>query len=381
MLSPIPGVIAWPAIGLVAAVLAGRSVLVRDTVVDQLLNRLFLWGLLSLLLYRCTMTPGLASLAHQLALGCTVMSSMCLQGIVRVWAFDADPVAVWRRHRVCCVLAAACAAAILLAGTSARQEGRLVDLTASPGDIVVWTAFGLPLLVNTALLARMCMRELRSGGIGVEGKLVSGGMAWAAILFGINLALSLVQMVTGWQGGGAHLTRVEASVTACLVLDAMFIAIPLVKSQLAAAELDRAGRTCRRLRPLWRDLTAAVPEIVLRPGPEDRTDPKSRLMRMTVEIQDALLHLGRYAPATAGPAGSGCPLTDYAHQVAQAALARKSGSAPVGSPPARLPVPAKDFDAGLRQLLDLARVWPAARATAGVIAAASPAPRALLGSG
>ncbi|MEV6321160.1 hypothetical protein AB0M45_08170 [Nocardia sp. NPDC051787] len=133
MLSPIPGVIAWPAIGLVAAVLAGRSVLMRDTVVDQLINRLFLWGLLSLLRYRCAMAPGVASLAHQLALGCTVMSSMCLQGIVRVWAFDADPVAVWRRHRVCGVVAAGCAATILLAGTSARHEGRLVDLSVSRG--------------------------------------------------------------------------------------------------------------------------------------------------------------------------------------------------------------------------------------------------------
>ncbi|WP_411156575.1 DUF6545 domain-containing protein [Nocardia abscessus] len=31
---------------------------------------------------------------------------------------------------------------------------------------------------------------------------------------------------------------------------------------------DRAGRYCRRLRPLWHDLTAAVPSIVL--GPDYR---------------------------------------------------------------------------------------------------------------
>ena len=129
MSSSISGFVAWPVIGFVAAVLAGRWLLVRDTPVDKLLNRLFLWGLLSLLLYRCTMTPGIASLAHQLSLGCTVMASMCLQGIVRIWAFDADPAAVRRRHRVCCVLASASTAAILLAGASARQEGRLVDLT------------------------------------------------------------------------------------------------------------------------------------------------------------------------------------------------------------------------------------------------------------
>ncbi|WP_039799764.1 MAB_1171c family putative transporter [Nocardia araoensis] len=366
MSSSIPGIVAWPIIGFVAAVAAGRWLLVRDTIVDRLLNQLFGWGVLSLLLYRCDLTPGIASLAHQLSLGCTVMSSMCLQGIVRIWAFgaDPDPDEVRRRHRVCYLLAAASTAAILLAGTSARREGRLVDLTPDIEGLVVWTAFGLPLLVNVALLAHMCVRELRDGGIGLATKLVCGLLIWAATLFGGNLALTTVYVVTGWQPMGTHMVRMEATVTLCLGVDAMLVAIPLVRTLLAIAQLDRAGRLRRRLRPLWRDLTTAVPEIVLRPDAGELADPETRLIRMTVEIQDALLQLGRYAPASA-MAGSGCPLTDYAHQVACAALARETGSAPIGSSQARLPVPAADFDAELRQLLDLARVWPAARAAAG----------------
>jgi hypothetical protein len=365
MSSSISGIVAWPVIGFVAAVLAGRWLLVRDTIVDKLLNQLFLWGLLSLLLYRCTMTPGIASLAHQLSLGCTVMASMCLQGIVRIWAFDVDPAAVRCRHRVCCVLAAAAIGAILLAGTAARKEGRLVDLTLDAEGLVVWTAFGLPLLVNVSLLARMCLRELRAGGIGLAEKLVCALMIWAATLFGVNLVLSTVRAVTGWQRWGTHLIRIEATVTICLAIDATVIAIPLIRSLLATAELDRAGRSCRRLRPLWRDLTTAVPEIVLRPAAGEQADPGTQLLRMTVEIQDALLHLGRYAPAHRASAESGCPMTDYAQQLACAAVARQEGSAPIGSTAARLPVPAADFDAELRQLLELARVWPAARAAAG----------------
>ncbi|MEU6829478.1 MAB_1171c family putative transporter [Nocardia beijingensis] len=362
MTTSIPGIIAWPVIGFVATVLAGRWLLVRDTTVDRLLNQLFGWGVLSLLLYRCDMTPGIASLAHQFSLGCTVMASMCLQGIVRVWAFDADPAAVRRRHRACCVLAAGSTVAILLAGASARREGRLVDLTMNVEGLVVWTAFGLPLLVNVALLAHMCVRELRAGGIGLAGKLVCGLLIWAATLFGVNLVLSGVWLGTGWQPLGAHVIRIEATVTLCLLIDAMLVAIPLVRTVLAIAELDRAGHLRRRLRPLWRDLTTAVPEIVLRPAADEHADPRTRLLRMTVEIQDALLQLGRYAPASAG---SECPLTDYAHRVACAALAREAGAAPIGSSPPRLPVPAADFDAELRQLLELARVWPSARASAG----------------
>ncbi|MBF6202738.1 hypothetical protein [Nocardia sputi] len=51
--------------------------------------------------------------------------------------------------------------------------------------------------------------------------------------------------------------------------------------------------------------------------------------------------------------------------MACAVIARKAGSAPLASTSVQPPVPAADFDAGLRQLLDLARVWPTARAAAG----------------
>ncbi|WP_157172189.1 hypothetical protein [Nocardia pneumoniae] len=62
MLSPLPGVIAWPVIGYTAVLIAGRLLLFRDTIADQFLNRILLWCLLSLLLYRCTWTPGIAHL-------------------------------------------------------------------------------------------------------------------------------------------------------------------------------------------------------------------------------------------------------------------------------------------------------------------------------
>lgn len=68
---------------------------------------------------------------------------------------------------------------------------------------------------------------------------------------------------------------------------------------------------------------------------------------------------------SAGRLGCGLPLTDYAHRVACAAPARGAGAALIGSSPPRSPVPAADFDAGLRQLLELAPVWPSARASAG----------------
>ncbi|WP_159921171.1 MULTISPECIES: hypothetical protein [Nocardia] len=221
MSSSIPGVVAWPAICLVAAVVAFRLMLLRDTVVDQLVNRLFVWGLLSLLLYRCAMTPASASPAHQLVLGCTVMSSMCLQGVVRVWAADVQLGAVWRRHRVCCdrrrVHRRDPAGGRI---GSARGEARRPDAgRGRPGgvDRVRTPAADEHLAVGPYVPTGVAVRRHRPGGkAGVR------AMIWAA--------------------AGSH----------------------------------RRGH---------RDRAAA--------RPDERVDASTRLMRMTVEIQDALSQLGR----------------------------------------------------------------------------------------
>ncbi|WP_324194026.1 DUF6545 domain-containing protein, partial [Nocardia farcinica] len=86
------------------------------------------------------------------------------------------------------------------------------------------------------------------------------------------------------------------------------------------------SRYCRRLKPLWRDLTAAVPEIVLA-LPQDRfgrVEPATRLHRMTAEIRDSLLQLKRYG-AVDEP-GQGADV--YARRVAAAIAAKNAGVAP-----------------------------------------------------
>ncbi|MFI6999724.1 DUF6545 domain-containing protein [Nocardia sp. NPDC050175] len=113
-------------------------------------------------------------------------------------------------------------------------------------------------------------------------------------------------------------------------------------------------------------MTAAVPEIVLAPPPGrlDRRDSTARLLRVTVEIRDALLHLGPYLPTnTAHFDDAGCEIEVYAYRLASAIHARKAGLPPTDSEPRpQTFLSAQDFDTELRQLLALARVWPAARA-------------------
>ncbi|WP_040870997.1 hypothetical protein [Nocardia exalbida] len=56
-------------------------------------------------------------------------------------------------------------------------------------------------------------------------------------------------------------------------------------------------------------------------------------------------------------------LTDYVRRLIRAAQARKAGLPPasISSSP-RLPFVVRDFDAELAHLIDLARIWPQAKA-------------------
>ncbi|WP_067470235.1 DUF6545 domain-containing protein [Nocardia amamiensis] len=71
----------------------------------------------------------------------------------------------------------------------------------------------------------------------------------------------------------------------------------LVLSVVQLLRLDRDSRALRRLYPVWRDLTAATPEVVLtlRPGDRRGSSTAERLHRRRVEILDAAAIVGRWA--------------------------------------------------------------------------------------
>jgi hypothetical protein len=262
---PVTGLLAWSVVAYAAAVVVGRLLLVRETIIDRLANRALLWSIVGLLLYRCTMTPTMASLANQLALGSIVMVTSYLYGIAQSVAADSAPNTGWRGQRVYCLIAVAATAAILVAGTSARDEGRLADLTLNWQGIVIGYAFGIPLTINTFAFFGIGVRELRGGDLPAREVGMCLALGAGITYAWLTEAVSIAQTSTGWPALGAQLPRIESAFTLCVAYYATLIAVPLVISLITRAGLDRAGRTCRRLRPLWRDLTEAVPEIVLSP--------------------------------------------------------------------------------------------------------------------
>ncbi|MEV6338587.1 MAB_1171c family putative transporter [Nocardia vinacea] len=363
MSSLIPAAFGWLVLGYVGLVTAGRLMLLRDTIIDQLINRMLVWSIAALLCYRCDSTPSVTNPACALASGCVVMTTMHLYVIARYTLAETEPTAVWQRLRRCGFVAAAATVVMLLAGMAAQDDGRPVDLSTHGPAAIFAIAYAAPLAVNMVVFVLGGIHELRLGDLSVEIQLVGWILGISGGFVLCSQTLSVAQVLTGQPNLGPQLPRGELDFVLCLTLDVTLLAIHVLSTLLTLAGWDRDGRLCRQLRPLWRDLTAAVPEIVLPADPRHGADPVTRLFRMTVEIRDALLHLGSYLPAdTAQPQREAEPdweITDYAHRLAYAVRARKAGERPavVGSRP-RLPMTAHDFDAELRHLLGLARVWP-----------------------
>ncbi|MFI7668180.1 MAB_1171c family putative transporter [Nocardia sp. NPDC049526] len=382
MTSPIPGLITWPVLTGMTLVLAGRWWLLRDGIVDRLINRALAAALFENLLQEAWFEQSLAwllpgddsdvvNIAGQLSLGAAVLTISNIYGIAKLWA-GADPAHTWRRQRRYYLVTITATAVILIAGTPARRADQLIDQTLGWPAVVVWVAFSLPLGATALLIGRVCVREMRTGGDSTwqERALYTVslcntvGLGFVAVVDPLETAISVM---TGqpsfdpemhwkaWSGFFLSAVGAPAAVT-----------VPLISTLLTHIGWDRTGRYCRRLRPMWADLTAAVPEIVLemRRDHNGRTDPAIRLHRMTVEIRDSLLHLKRYSDSPDDLAATGGDPHTYARRIAEAIATKAAGHPPTATrfTPRHQVLPgARDLTAELRQLLALAKAWPHVR--------------------
>ncbi|MFD8249535.1 MAB_1171c family putative transporter [Nocardia sp. NPDC059691] len=350
MNSPIPAPIAIPLIVFVAVVVLGRLIVLHHAAVDRLLNRALLWGTATLVLLERGVAPGIGSLLHQLSMVTLLMEVAGLYGAARLWS-GADPVSASARQRVYDLTGLVGGAIILAVGTPARQEGRLLGQASDWPTVVVWSILWLPLLAAGRLAWRAALRELRSAESTAAERIVYATLLVTLVVGSAGLVVSAVRLAAPGTAADPAMVRWAAPTFAASTLGAALLAVPLLAGLRARAGLDRAGRYCRRLRPLWRDLTAAVPEVVLEP--DITLGSEARLIRMTVEIRDALMHLRHYLPGeTSRP--------DYVEQIVRAIAAKTNGAAVTPrqfDQPVRLPV--GDIDSDLRLLLALARRWPA----------------------
>ncbi|MEV4240099.1 MAB_1171c family putative transporter [Nocardia sp. NPDC049737] len=329
-------------LGFVAAITIGRWFLVADTLSDQLINRALAWDLVGLLIFICVGRLGRADLALDLF---TIFGALA---VANVFGFarlldGGDARTAVRRQRTYdrTALASGCVV--------------LVGIVASHLDwgLTIWSLTTVPTALSGMLMTRACVRELRAAGLTVQERLTYGALLIVAVYAAISTVVSLVRMTNGTRPDEQGLIWSIGTYATLFLLTAL-IAIPLWNALLARAELDRAGRRCRRLRPLWQALTDAVPEVVLaRPS----GGSASRLYRMTVEIRDALVRLRPYAP----DAEAHTDIREYARCIAHAVQAKAAGESPAMSSGRATPA-LRDRTDELRYLLDMAAEWPKAHA-------------------
>ncbi|WP_280407643.1 MAB_1171c family putative transporter [Nocardia brasiliensis] len=339
-----------------ALVVGGRWSLVRDTIADRLINHALSWDLGSLLGY-----VSVAGLGYP-EFGQRVFFAVGMLGLSYCFGFTmllngAEPRTVrsrQRRYNAC----AAITGIVWLACASVEAAGVPLH-RALDWEGALWAVVGVAVAGIGLLLVRACLRELRSGGPARHEKLTYLGLlTFGAYCVGTSLD-SALRAAAGASSGVPRPMLVIGTFLAALSLISL-VAIPLIHALVRRAEWDRTSRHCRRLRPLWQDLTTAVPEVVLHAAGFDQQDSASRLYRMTVEIGDALMQLKYFAPVADSDHSD--PMHGYVMRIA-AAVDRKRRGAPgtnhVPGPPI-LP-PAVDRATNLANLLALSRAWSRVR--------------------
>ncbi|MBF6192867.1 MAB_1171c family putative transporter [Nocardia sp. CDC186] len=337
-------------IGVFAAVVTvGRWVLVRHTMIDRLINRIWTWELSGFLAGGIGAGLGAPVLGERLFMGCGLLAGASAIGFAMVLAGREPERARGDQRRYDTV--AAIAAVSLLAELPVHDH---LDWLHWPS--VVWTAGSGATAMGGILIARTCVVEMLRADLSVWERMLYGTLFALAVYWFAGSVVGMVRTATGTPPTepGARWVLV---VLASFVVTTGLVTVRLVDVILARCAWDRASRRCRRLRPLWRDLTAAVPEVVLQHGPSDR-DSASRLYRMSVELWDAVLHLKAYVPPDVAGERDLAVLMAHAHQV------KMAGGGPSGAADVRLPGPV-DRGSELSVLLDLARKWPSVRAASG----------------
>ncbi|MCP2277007.1 DUF6545 domain-containing protein [Nocardia amikacinitolerans] len=338
-----------------AAIVVGRWLLVNELLIDRLINATLSWDLAAIVLYEIASMLGMRDLGERLFLGIGAMTLAYAYGFARLLdGMDAETLR--SRQRQYNRVGVATGAVILLGPALVDLLGWPIGTPAAQNR-VIWTAGSFVAISCGALIARACVRELRTPDPTTRERWAYFALLFFGLYCCFASGVGAFRIIAGMRTIEPGLPWAVATFVMLAVVTAL-IAIPLLSAVLVRSGLDPDGRACRRLRPLWRDLTAAVPEIVLLPDDSHRDEPMSRLYRMTVEIQDALMHLRPYEPEPSADPG----MEDYARRIAHAVRAKASGLPPrprggMHTAAAEL-IRTDDRSTGLRDLLRLAKEWP-----------------------
>ncbi|MGQ4599682.1 DUF6545 domain-containing protein [Nocardia sp. R6R-6] len=270
-----------------------------------------------------------------------------------------------RTRRMVWVAVYLSAAVMLSAGTHARNLGQYIDRTEGWQTVLYFALFSAWCAATGVVITWASIRDVRAGDLRPSHRLtyvlilVVG--VWA-IEEAISILVSAVCAATGI--GRAFVdfrfAANERNFIYLLLLGAIPASAQVMVEIARRLRMDPASRAVRHLTPLWMALMTVCAAEIPRPSQQDpAVGPERRLHRMTVEIRDCLLVLGRYSEQ---PPDDLPEALAEAVQIVQALRRKTSGATPGRHVRLHASAPGRDIVDERRTLRSIAAHWDEASA-------------------
>ncbi len=386
MTSAVPGVFAWPSIAFMVLVIAARYAWVNRDAYDRYLNNTLSFMLVVQLLREHQVQhlldyAALASvtLSQQLSLGFMIPACTEFLGFTTLWSgrTEEQTRSQYLRYRRAGIILFA---AFLAAATGARRAHQTLEIYPGWDGAWAWALYLAILVVLSVQLLRMCIVEVRHAETRRERMVAAAGIA-LGLLIGFATMEALILAFTnklGWTDPYVQLRFHGYNFFFEATGASLIAAWPFVMQLLAHWGLDPVSRHLRKLQPLRESMRAAVPGTAFDLGddPHGRRRTLLQLHQSTVEIRDAVLQLrpffstiptaetDRYLAAHRVSSRQ-CDAALRALRLAHAVRHKAAGAAAQAADVADVAASrSATLDDEIRELLALARWWPAATAAA-----------------
>ncbi|WP_072814626.1 MAB_1171c family putative transporter [Rhodococcus zopfii] len=307
MTSTLPDYLAWPMLVTLAVIVILRVLFLHTLVDKRLSTMLAFWVFVGLL--RDPHVQNLLavhlvdpSVIRQATHMCAMLASAAMIGAVTIWAApdhdnDGFITKTRRRDRQPLIYCAVFLAGLALFPLSApaRVAGQTLEEHGTWHVVAYMTIYSAPTIVAVTCLAALAWETARAAGTRVLqigaglAVFISAVSAFDGITRIINSFLVAAHQnnaFTEWRSESNDILFLPEVTAIAIVL-----ATPLAHRLAAKLGIDGASRRIRRLEPMWRDLTEAMPTVVLHPRP---TDVDAIVDRLEIEIWDTIVRLRPY---------------------------------------------------------------------------------------
>ncbi|MFF0818396.1 MAB_1171c family putative transporter [Rhodococcus sp. NPDC003318] len=358
-----------PMLAILAVVIVGRLVFVRERQLDQQITWLLFWWLGAAVLREPWM-QGLLMDATPLTLSdlrlLTHAAAMCGAGAIFLIVRAFSNVRRVRRRAFVLVYSIIAVEVALLAWISApaRSAGIAIEELHDWRTAAYMLIYSSQMPLALAAVAAACIRVFRHGDEARSTRIwavlillvgaVSAFDHLTRIVNGIMLALNQHNAFTVWRSESNDVLFLPAATALAIV-----VSWPIFTAIRTRRANDPSSAAVVALTPMWKDLSTAMPAISLQATTSTLPSSVEREHRMRIECEDALYELLPYMSADdraedVDPASRCAAITD--------ALERRRSDRQPSSP-----VSAPRWLADEDELLRIADAWSTRPATAGLV--------------